>query len=200
MPVRRFAALLSCSAALVASQLAEPAPAALHAFGPTADATVSAAYPKRYFGAAAHLRVRAGRSASRVYARFNVTGLDGPVSTASLRFYITNGTRNGPAVYLTRAWPSTHITWKRQPTVASGPRADKGRLARGRWVEWDVTPWVTGDGAYSFAIRGGSADIVAFASRETKKTGKRPRLIITTPTPTRTRRRSCMSRRRRVRR
>jgi Glycosyl hydrolases family 16 len=176
--MRRFAALLSFAVALVVFQPADNATAAVHEFRPSADAYVDEAHPRRYFGFANRLLVRAGsQPAKQAYVRFAVTGLAGSVIQAKLRFYVTNGTRNGPAVYRTGAWPRLPLTWARRPAVISGGRDNKGRVASGTWVEWDVTRWVTRDGPYRFVLRGGSADALALMSRETRRA---PRLVVTT--------------------
>ena len=156
--MRRFAALLSFLVALAAFQLTDSAAAACQTFGPSGDTYVNEARPKRHLGSAKRLFVRAGsRSAREAYVRFDVAGLAGWVSSAKLRFFVTDGTRNGPAVYQTGAWPRKPLTWKRRPDVIRGPRDDEGRVPSGHWVEWDVTPWVTRDDAYSFVLKGGSS-------------------------------------------
>ena len=115
-----------------------------------------------------------------MYVRFAVAGLAGSVTGAKLRFRVANGTSNGPAVFLTEEWPSNPLTWERRPAAVSGPRDDKGRLASDSWVEWDVTPWVTRDGAYRFALKGGAARAAGLMSRETTM---QPQLVVTTSDP-----------------
>jgi len=181
--MRRFVALLSFSVALALFQPTDHSAAAVQTFRPSADTYVDEAHPNRSFGSAQRLRVRAGsrsRPAKQTYVRFAVSGLAGPVSRAKLRFFITNGTRNGPAVFRTGAWPRKRLTWARRPADVSGPRDNKGRLRRGTWAEWDVTPWVTRAGAYRFALKRGSADALALMSRETTR---QPRLVVTTSNP-----------------
>ncbi len=179
--MRRIAALLSFSAALAVFQPPERAAAAVELFRPSADTYADEAHPNRYFGSAGRLRVRAAsRPAKQLYVRFAVAGLARWVTGAKLRFFVTNGTRNGPAVYKTAAWPRKPLTWARRPALVSGPRDNKGALARGTWVEWDVTPWVTRDGAYRFVLKGGSADAVRLMSREASA---QPQLVVTTSDP-----------------
>jgi hypothetical protein len=178
MVVRRIAALLSFSVALAVFLPTEDAAAAVKTFRPSADTYVDQAHPSRSFGAATRLRARGGSwPAKQVYIRFAVAGLAGWVAQAKLRFFVANGTRNGPAVYRTGRWPTKPLTWARRPAAVSGPRDNKGRLAGGTWVEWDVTPWVRQDGAYRFALKGGTADAVGLMSRETRL---RPQLVVTT--------------------
>lgn len=178
--MRRIAALLSFSAALAVFQPTEEAAAAVQTFRPSADTYVDQAYPNRSFGSATRLRVRGGsRPAKQTYVRFVVAGLTGPVTRAKLRFYVANGTRNGPAVYRTTRWP-VKLTWARRPAVISGPRDNQGRLAGGAWAEWDVTPWARQGGAYRFALKGGTADALGLMSRETRL---QPRLVVTSDPP-----------------
>jgi hypothetical protein len=179
--MKRIVALLSFSVALAVFLPTEHAAAAVQTFRPSADTYVEEAHRNRSFGSAKRLRARAGsRPAKQVYVRFAVAGLAGSVTRARLRFYVANGTPNGPAVYRTAAWPKKPLTWKRRPAVVRGPRDDKGRLASGTWVRWDVTPWVTRDGAYRFALKGGAADAARFMSRETTP---QPQLVVTTADP-----------------
>ena len=179
--MRRIAALLSFAVALAVFQSTDQAAAAVQTFRPSADTYVDQAYPNRSFGFAKRLRVGAGsRPAKQVYVRFVVAGLAGSVTRAKLRFFVTNGTRNGPAVYKTGAWPGKSLTWTRRPAVVSGPRDNKGALVRGTWVEWDVTPWVTRGSVYRFALKGGTADATGLVSRETAVQTLRPQLVVTT--------------------
>ncbi len=179
--MRLIAALLSFSVALVVFQSTDQAAAAVQTFRASADTYVDQAYPNRSFGFAKRLRVGAGsRPAKQVYVRFAVAGLAGPVSRAKLRFFVTNGTRNGPAVYKTGAWPRKPLTWARRPAVVSGPRDNKGSLIPGTWVEWDVTPWVRRGGVYRFALKGGTADAAGLVSRETAVQTLQPQLVVTT--------------------
>jgi hypothetical protein len=179
--MRRIAVLLPFALGLAVFQPTEEAASAVHTFRPSADTYVDEARPNRSFGSATRLRVRAGsRPAKQVYVRFAVARLAGWVTRAKLRFYVANGTRNGPAVYRTARWPRKPLTWARRPAVVSGPRDNKGRLAAGAWVEWDVTPWVRQDGVYKFVLKRGSADAVRFMSRETRL---QPQLVITTSGP-----------------
>ena len=172
--MRLIAALLSFSVALVVFQSTDQAAAAVQTFRPSADTYVDQAYPNRSFGSAKRLRVGAGsRPAKQATFASPSQGLAGSVSQAKLRFFVTNGTRNGPAVYKTGAWPRKPLTWARRPAVVSGPRDNKGRLVRGTWVEWDVTPWVTRDGVYRFALKGGRRTLRAscLVRRRSRRSG-----------------------------
>ena len=55
---------------------------------------------------------------------------------------------------------------------------DMGRLSAGRYVDYDVTPEVTGDGQYTFELAPTSDDGADFSSREASK--NRPQLVVVT--------------------
>jgi hypothetical protein len=182
--MRRIAALFSFAVAIGVFLPTEPAAAAIQMFRPAADTYADEAHPRRNFGSAERLRIRAGsRPAKQVYLRFAVAGLAGPVTRAKLRLYVVNGTPNGPAVHRTQDWPNNPLTWERRPAAISGPRDDKGRLLSDTWAEWDVTPWVTRNGAYRFALKGGAGNAARFMSRETIL---QPQLVVTTSEPSST--------------
>jgi hypothetical protein len=70
------------------------------------------------------------------YIRFTVTGISGTVSSAMLRVFVTDATRNGPALYTTsNDWTETGITWRNRPARTSDVLDDKGALAVNSWVE-----------------------------------------------------------------
>jgi hypothetical protein len=66
----------------------------------------------------------AGRAAEkRIYVTFAVSGVSGTVEEARLRLYISEGTRNGLAIYRTASngWNERQITWADQPGVVGAP-------------------------------------------------------------------------------
>jgi hypothetical protein len=179
--MKGIAAMLSFGVALAVFQATDRAAAAVETFRPSADAYVNEARPHRDYESAGRLHARAGsRPEKQVYLRFSVGGLSGPVTRATLRLFVTNGTPNGPAVYRTAGWPSKPLTWARHPATISGRRDDHGRLVGDAWAEWDVSSWVTREGAYRFALKGGRADTARFMSQETTF---QPQLVVTTADP-----------------
>ncbi|MBA3819565.1 MAG: DNRLRE domain-containing protein [Deltaproteobacteria bacterium] len=141
-----------------------------------ADARVEAASPSGNFGTATTL---AADTSPQIHGflRFKVSGVSGVVQSAKLRMAVTNGTTNGPALRATsNAWSETAITWSNQP--AAGALAEnKGSIAQGAPVEYDVTSLVTGNGTFSFALIPDSSDGFAASSREGATP---PVLVITT--------------------
>jgi hypothetical protein len=141
-------------------------------FTPEADARVSEASPATNYGNATTLLVDSGAGAGETsYIRFTASGLPGSIQSVRLRVYCTtNGTNNGPAAYLAdNIWTETGtggITWNLQPVLLSGAFDNKGTIAAGSWVDYDVTALVAGNGTYTFALVGDGTDGVTFSSSE----------------------------------
>lgn len=156
------------------------------------DARVKESTPDRNYGTSSTLQVdNQNDPGVESYLRFTITEVAGKVLSARLRVYVTvNGSRNGPAVYATETnWTELGITWNIRPVRTSSAVDNKDRVRRNRWIEYDVTSLVTGNGKYSFVLVADSNDATNFSSRE----GIRPpELFITfqggsmptsTPTP-----------------
>ena len=134
---------------------------------PAADARVLEATPTTNY-ATSYLRADGGTDPDvETYLKFDVTGISSAVLGAKLRLYVYNETNNGPAVYQTsNSWTETGISWDIRPAPTSTGRDDKGAIPLNAWVDYDVTPFVTGNGTYSFLLATTSADGVDFYSRE----------------------------------
>jgi hypothetical protein len=145
-----------------------------------ADARVEEANPSTNYGTS-YLRTDAGGgSAVDSYLRFSVGGFLGKIQSAKLRVFASSATADGPAVYATsNNWTETGITWSSRPARTSAARDDKGAITSGTWVEYDVTPFVKGNGTYSFVLATSSTDEVDFQSREQNS---KPQLVVT-PAP-----------------
>jgi hypothetical protein len=166
-------------------------------FTTVADARVVQASPTTNYGTGTNLQADGDAGAAQTsFIRFNATGITGAIQNVKLRvFCTTNGTANGPAVYLANsAWTESGaggINWNNQPALLSGAFDNKGALAANAWVEYNVTSLVTGNGTYTFALVADSNDGIVFSSREGATP---PQLVVTlgagaptsTPTPTAT--------------
>src|SRR5206468_2169460 len=64
------------------------------------------------------------------------------------------------------AWDERTVTAKTQPRIDGPVLATLGAVALGERVEFDVTPAVSGDGLFCFALESPSADGVRYNSRE----------------------------------
>jgi len=107
-----------------------------------------------------------------------VSGVSGPVKSAKLRVYAFSNTADGPAVYASgNSWSETGVTWNNRPVNISGATDDKGSISTNSWVEYDVTPLVTGNGTHSFNLSSISSDGIDLYSREA--TSNQPQLAVT---------------------
>ncbi len=148
------------------------------AFSASADSWVSHEHPKANFGTSSELKVD-GSPVKRSYLRFDITGVSGKVTGATLRLYDDgNGSVAGPAVYLTgNAWTEKGITWNDRPSRLSGVLDTAGRVRASSWIGLDVTKAVVGNGTYSFELASSSSDGVLLSSREAAD--HRPELVVT---------------------
>jgi hypothetical protein len=162
-------------------------------FTTVADARVVQASPTTNYGTATTLQADGDTGAAQTsFIRFTTSGISGSIQSAKLRVLCTtNGTANGPAVYLANSnWVESGtggVTWNSQPALLSGAFDNKGTIATDSWVEYDVTSLVTSNGTFTFALVADSTDGVTFSSREGTTA---PQLVVTlgteAPTPTRT--------------
>jgi PKD repeat protein len=145
----------------------------------TADAKVSSDNPTKNYGTTTDLRVRTDVTNSwNSYLRFNVSGLTGTVTSATLRLFVTSATASGGSIYslAPTAWSETAITWATAPAITGSPLDTRAAVAVGTWVEWNVTSAVSGNGVVELALRnaGGSG---LYSSREGAND---PQLVVVT--------------------
>ncbi len=141
-------------------------------FTTVADARVAESSPTTNYGTATNLQADGDAGIRQTsFIRFTTSGITGPVQRATLRvFCTTNGTANGPAVYLANStWTESGaggVTWNTQPALLSGAVDNEAAFGTNTWVEYDVTSLVTGNSTYTFALVADSTDGVTFSSRE----------------------------------
>ncbi len=158
-------------------------------FNAVADAYVSAANSSANYGTATQLRVDAS-PVVRSYLRFNVTGVSGAITKATLQLYGQSSQSTGYGVYrvANTAWGETSVTYGNAPALGS-IIGSSGAVTDGAWSSVDVTSYITGNGAWSLALTTSSATALSVASREA---AREPQLLIetssagSTTTPTRT--------------
>jgi acid phosphatase type 7 len=119
----------------------------------------------------------------RVFLRFTVTGLNGPVTRAVLRLHTIAGNAGSSGGGTWRAmtdttWSETDVTWDEQPEIDRGMVAVLGPVVNSEWYELDVTSMINGNGTYSIAGTSTDSDGAYFDTRETASFG--PRLVVTT--------------------
>jgi ketosteroid isomerase-like protein len=142
-------------------------------FTTVADARVVQLNPSTNYGTATTLQADGNSGEIQIsYMRFSVSGTTGStIQSVKLRvFCTTNGTTNGPAVYLANNnWVESGtggVTWNNRPSLISGATDNKGAFGTNSWVEYDVTSLVVANGTYTFALVADSTDGVVFSSRE----------------------------------
>jgi hypothetical protein len=155
-------------------------------FNPTQDADVKSSFSATNYGANPSLRLRDGSVKYNSYLKFEVTGLGGPVQSARLRLYVTEGSDDGGTVYAVSnnyegsvtPWDENGITWDNAPAIGSTPLSNPaGAVIVDTWVELDVTSAITGNGIYSFGILNHSTSTGAYSSKEGSNP---PELVIQT--------------------
>ena len=144
-------------------------------FEPTEDAYVRSAKPTTNYGTHDDLRLRKPRG-DRVlsYLKFNVTGVNGPITRATLRLFVLDAGEDGGAVFATSnafagsttPWRERQLTYDNAPPLSGNPLANLGPVQLNQVVEADVTPAIRGNGEYSFAIRNRVNDLVRYSSRQ----------------------------------
>ena len=143
-------------------------------FNAATDAYASSASPSANFGSETKLEVddappNSNAGVTHTYLRFDVDGLTGTVSRATLRLYVLNGDKDGFDVsgVSDNSWLEHEITWDNAPASASNIVASSGGFESRRWVSVDVTPLVSGNGSVSIELRSTSSrSPMEFASRE----------------------------------
>jgi hypothetical protein len=158
-----------------------PGPGGTFTFPAVADAMVKSTSPTKNYGAETTLRVKTDDTAWRSFVRFDVSGLAGSVTRATLRLWVTDGSREGGRVFpVASAWSETGLTWQSAPALAGTPLAVAGAVADDTWVELDVTAAVAGNGAHAFGLLSQLSSSTYFSSREGVHA---PELVVTTAGP-----------------
>ncbi len=143
--------------------------AAIVVLAAVADAQVQADVPGSNFGTAKSLRVD-GSPVTRSFLRFDVTGLTGAITKATLRVWRLNtASHSGFAVHAVAntTWGETAVTWNSQPAFTATATATTGPVAAGpSYVDLDVTTLVTGQGLRSLMLDTASSTSISIDSRE----------------------------------
>jgi hypothetical protein len=175
----------SPSASASPSPVATPSPAASPSpiaggtvtVVPAADSYVDVSLPTKNNGTLTGLRVD-GSPVVRSFVRFDVTGLTGTVTNATLRIFPTSSQATGLTVFSVadNTWGETTITDSNAPPFGTG-LGTSGSVTTGAWTNVNVTSAVTGNGQFSFGLSTTNATALALSSREGANP---PQLVITT--------------------
>jgi hypothetical protein len=151
-----------------------PPPPTTLTFNPPDDAYVRSTNLSTNYGSARELRIRGGSQTIRSYLKFEVSGVAGAIQSATLRLRVRDAGPDGGSVYAvsnnfagtSAPWFEDGLTWKNAPPLSGSALDAAGAVTLNTWVELDVTPAVTGNGTFSFAVSGGSSDVVDYVSTE----------------------------------
>jgi hypothetical protein len=155
-------------------------------FSPSDDAYVRSDNANSNYGSADHIRMRGTEAYYTSYLKFNLTGLTGTVTSARLRLYSYDGSNEGASVYLvsnnylgtSSPWLESGLKWNNAPQMSGSPVFTRATaIANNTWVEYDLTPVITGNGTYSFGLSILGSNSLYFYSDEAAS--NRPVLEIT---------------------
>jgi hypothetical protein len=76
------------------------------------------------------------------------------------------------------SWAESTVTWANRPGRTTAPMANSGGIAARTWVEYDVLPLVSGNGAVAVVLVGDSTDVANFSSRENSDVTKKAQLEV----------------------
>jgi PKD repeat protein len=148
------------------------------AFAPTDDAYVKSSAPNTTTGAATDLRVyKTSTLDTETYVRFTVGGTTGPVTSATLRLFVTDASTSSGDLYAVpdNSWTEGALTYATKPGLGALVEAAQA-APLGAWIDFDVTAAVNGDGTYSFALK----DAPGTAYYSSKEGANPPQLVVTT--------------------
>jgi hypothetical protein len=162
-------------------------------FIPTADSYVNADSPTTLYGSATTLRADASPDVHS-YLRFNVQGLSGAVSRATLRVFANSAANMGYEIHSVNdnTWTEAALNYNNAPAVG-GLIGSFGTVTAGTWTTVDVTSFITGNGVFNLGLTTPGGTAISFGSREAGANA--PQLLIetqagslppATPTPTST--------------
>jgi len=167
------------------------APPSILTFNPTNDTFINSGSPNANYGSDLELRVR--KSGANIYSflKFNVTGVIGTIQNAKIRLKVIDASADGGGIYSVSndygtsasSWTESGLTWNNAPAILGSPLSSLGAVSLNQIVEYQVTPAITGNGTYSFAIKNNLTDILKY---DPKEGGTAPELLInvlTSPLP-----------------
>jgi hypothetical protein len=149
-------------------------------YAPLADSYVNAGSPTTNTGSLTTLRAD-GSPDLHSYLRFDVQGLSGTVTRATLRVFANSASSLGCTVSSVddNTWGESTINYNNAPPLGSA-LGSSGSFGAGAWISIDVTAYLTGNGTYNLALTTPSSTAISLASSEAGVNA--PQLIIeTTP-------------------
>jgi hypothetical protein len=147
-------------------------------FMPVADSYVNETSPTTNYGSQTSLRTD-GSPILRSYLRFNIQGLSGNVTHATLRVFANTASSAGCSAnsVTNNTWTESTLNYNNAPPVG-GALGSSGSFGAGVWINVDVTAYVSGNGTYNLALTPLGTTAISFGSREAGATA--PQLVIET--------------------
>jgi len=166
------ASLLSLGASLSSRR---PPTRLTSTFTPVADAWVSSAHPEKNYGREPVLRTR-GVPKVRTYLRFDLRGLSGQVTKATLHLWARTSSAAGYRVHpvADTSWDERKLASKSAPAYEPASGAS-GPFHAGAWTTVSVTNLVRGRTVVSFALTGTGQQDGTYDSREGTR---KPELVV----------------------
>src|SRR5438874_1755210 len=132
---------------------------------PVADAYTEQGAAGSNYGTATRLWSD-GSPLSNAYLRFDASSV-GTITSAKLRFYVRDGTSDGPLVYETDStWSEGTLDWATNPATRGAALANLGSVAAGDYVEVDVSSVLTSGRLISFGLLPEGSHGLGLDSRE----------------------------------
>jgi hypothetical protein len=147
-------------------------------FNPVADTYVNESSPISNYGSLTTLRAD-GSPIVNSYLRFDVQGLAGTVTRATLRIFTNSSSSSGYEVrnVADGSWDEVILNYSNAPAF-DGVTGTSGPFGTGTWTTVDVTPLINGNGVFNMALTTTNNTAFSLASRESGANA--PQLIIET--------------------
>jgi chitodextrinase len=136
-------------------------------FNVNADTYVNSGSPTSSYGSATVWRVDASPD-FHAYLKFTVQGLAGyPIQSAYLEVFANSNSNIGISALTVadNSWSENTMTYNTAPALGSQINSS-GSFTSGSWVTIDVSPYITGEGTYSFGITTPGTSTLSFAAKE----------------------------------
>lgn len=142
---------------------------------------MDASNPSGKFGTLPTLRVDAS-PVQRTFLRFDLSGVTGTLTSATLRVWAETGQATGYDVYgvSDNTWVETTISDSNAPPLAATKTGSSGTVTAGSWTSVDVTPLVSTGHSVSFALKTTNSTALRMSSRETSTAANKPQLVVQT--------------------
>jgi Fibronectin type III domain len=151
-------------------------------FRPVADAYVTAIRPFNAYGVISRKLRMDGKPVRRSYLRFEVSGLKGRVTHATLKLWANKGSGRGYFVHRAEPalWYESSVTYAAAPGFKSRAIARSGPFPPEIWTEVEIRKLVRGNGVVTLALTTDDVTLISLASRESVHP---PRLVVRTARP-----------------